>query len=203
MSDESDFLKAVSKYDRSPSKTSAIQLWARHFGPDSRQPLRISQPVRETLRLLISGYGDLKTQRDEKYGGLNPLKRIQRSATAESAKAQPGVFRAAAKEVERNQRLTGTQIALLDLTKMKADYRTEKARKIAEARRKDLNVKGDAKQLANAMQRADLTINFKADIFFSGAAVNSHGYLNMWSRGANVGDNVDTRERNGAEVNTF
>lgn len=203
MSDESDFLKAVSAYDRSPSKTDAIRIWERHFGPDSRQPLRISQPVREALRVQISTYGDLKAQRDAQYGGLNPLKRIQRAATADGAKAQRGIFSAASKEVERNQRLTGTQIALLDLTGMKADYRAEKARKIAEARLRDMSVKGDARQLAQAMQRADLTINFKADSFFSSGAVNSDGYLSMWTRGARPGDNVDTRERNNAELNTF
>lgn len=203
MSDESDFLKAVSAYDRSPSKTEAIRIWERHFGPDSRQPLRISQPVREALRVQISTYGDQKAQRDAQYGGLNPLKRIQRAVTADTAKAQRGIFSAASKEVERNQRLTGTQIALIDITRMKADYRAEKASKIAEARLRDLNVKGDARQLAQAMQRADLTINFKADTFFSSGAVDSDGYLSMWTRGARPGDNVDTRERNNAELNTF
>jgi hypothetical protein len=203
MSDESKFLKAVAAYNRSPSKTAAINIWEMYFGPDSRRPLRISQLVREALRVKISAYDDLKSQRDAKYGGLNPVKRIQRAMTADSAKAERGIFDAAAKEVERNLRLTGTQIALLDLTKMKCEYQTEKERKISEARLRDMNFKGDVRDLARAMQRADLTINFNADSFFSGAAVNSNGYLNMWMRGSKPGDNVDTRERNNAELNTF
>ena len=203
MSDEQDFLRAVAAYDKRPSKTAAMDTWEMFFGPDARKPVRISQPTREGLRLAVERYRTMKDDRDAAFGGSNPLKALARMVTSTPFKAEAGVFANAAAEVQRNQRLKGIQIAMLDLARMKSDYDAEKTKTLADARLRDANADAKTEDVVEAIKRADLTINFSSSSFFGGDTLNMNGYLNMWVRGANPMDNVDTRERYKAERNAF
>src|SRR5262249_2930058 len=118
MTDEQSFLAAVAAYKKKPSKTAALDVWGMYFGPDARKPVRVSQIVRENLRQAVEKMRAAKEERDKDYGGKNPFKAIARIATSKEFRADGGVFDAAATEVERNERLKGIQIAMLELTWM-------------------------------------------------------------------------------------
>ncbi len=184
---EEEFLLAVDKYNRRPSKKRAIQIYETYLDPQAPKKIsvRISYSAMEDIRLSIINYRQTREERQEhyrpqKYNPLSMLKqRVKRHSTARTYRAEGGIFDEIAEEVIPQMRLEDMHRMILDIRYLKVNLEEEKERYREKARRKlerlDLNL--SVNEAMQYMQASDLTINFDPASFFRGQR---ETIKNMW-----------------------
>ncbi len=212
MGNKADFLKAVKNYKKKPSKRRAISIWYNFLDSQGQKYIFKVNPYRSArirkLKAVIDDYSESLERRNQEFHTRNVFKKAKkrwaRHKTAKAHKADPSIFN----EVEKGVlsgffKLNTSRQELIELTRAKAlrsrEQRSSAAYKSGKyhfhskeeqylTKIKARNLRNDALQavtvsdIVDYLQTVDVTINFKANSFFS-TEVSFTEYKNMWEAG--------------------